>query len=168
MARFACIVVALFPFLFVLSNSDGTGGTGGDCGVKCVYAVLRLYKKEVDFRMLAPKYITSRHGSSIGDLVDALQSSGLHVYPVKNLRMWHLRKSTLPIILHMRSERGAGPYDHFQLLLPSKDRSHLLYDPSSGLHKLDMMALLLRWQGVGIVVSQQPAEIKSLYPRATL
>lgn len=62
------------PTKSALSKPPKPRKAGPYCGVYCLYAVMKLYGQEVDFRqLLKPEYIGSRRGSSLAELKKAAQ-----------------------------------------------------------------------------------------------
>ncbi len=138
-----------------------------ECGVQCVFAVLNYYDRSSLLDNLILKHVTSPKGSSIEDLVIAIESHGLHAYPVKNLTRRNLLQSPYPIILHVRGQAGAAEFDHYQALFPGSESSGFaLYEPPDHIAPFAYANLAPRWRGWGIIVSPHPINVSEIYPRS--
>lgn len=91
------------------SESPGIKGRKSHrhCGLYCVYATIRLAGKKVDFtELVKPEYLGSRKGSSVLELMKAVEDYGLFVAPVGNLNTRVLRNYPHPVILHVKRTSG--------------------------------------------------------------
>jgi len=92
--------------------------SGPYCGLYCLYAVMKLSDRQVDFRELVkPEYIGSRRGSSLAELKKAAQDYGLHALPAGKVTSRVLRNCPHPVILHVKSESTSREYDHYELFM---------------------------------------------------
>lgn len=130
------------------------------CGLYCIYTVLKLAGEEIDFRRLAkPEYIGSRKGSSLAELKKAAEDFGLYVVPVSRLASRDLHRSDYPIILHVKSRIGSSQYDHYNLVLGTKDGQVRLLDPPYPVRLVPYSELAPRWAGNGLILSTEPIDL---------
>ncbi len=130
------------------------------CGLYCVFAVMRLYDREIDFAsLLRPEYISSTKGSTLEELQRAAVDRGLHVAPIGNLTTRALRSSPYPVILHVKTAGRTREYGHYELFLGTKDGKARLCDPPSPVRIVPFAELARRWQGTALVVSDTPIDM---------
>ena len=129
------------------------------CGLYCIYTVIKLSGKQVDFsRLVKPEYLGSRKGSSLGELKKAAEDNGLYAESVANLTTRELRHSPYPIILHVKSEANSKDYDHFELFLGNQDGKARLINPPE-LMTIPFHQLAPQWDGTGLIVSSEPIDL---------
>jgi len=131
------------------------------CGLYCVFAVMRLYDRDVDFAsLLSPEYISSTRGSTLEELQRAAVDRGLYVTPIGNLTTRALRSSPYPLILHVKTAGRAREYGHYELFLGTRDGKARLYDPPSPVRTVPFAELARRWQGTALVLSDAPIDMR--------
>ncbi len=106
--------------------------------------------------LLKPEYIGSIQGSSLAELKKAAEKYGLFAIPVARLSTKDLRKSSLPVIIHVKSSPTDRKYDHYELFLGSKQGQALIYDPPTPIESVEFWTLAPRWDGSGLLISNKP------------
>ena len=139
--------------------------TGPYCGAFCMYAALKHFGLDVSpVDLIDPRYITSRQGSTIRNLETMAQDFGLHTFTVRNACWTSLRRSELPVILHLKqgSRSQGGHYVLFGGL--SADRAWVL-DPPEAPRQIPMAELDVDWDGMAMFLSKDPIDGgEILYP----
>jgi len=147
------------------SESPGIKGRKSHrhCGLYCVYATIRLAGKKVDFtELVKPEYLGSRKGSSVLELMKAVEDYGLFVAPVGNLNTRVLRNYPHPVILHVKRTMSAQAYDHYELFLGTQDGQARLLDPPNPVRIVPFYELAPRWGGNGLLTSPEPIDLGSV------
>jgi len=140
---------------------------GSYCGIYCLYAVMKLFDTNIDPKeLLKPEYIGSRKGSSLAELKKAAEDNGLHAVPVRKLTSRELRQSPYPIILHVKSAADKKEYDHYELFLETKNGRARLYDPPEPVRLVPFWQLAPRWDGTGLIVSDRPIDLGTIFAPA--
>lgn len=100
------------------------------CGLFCIYTVMKMAGKEVDFRdLVKPEYLGSKKGSSLAELKKASNDYGLNAEPATRMTALVLEKSPYPVILHVKSSLESREYDHFELFLGTENGRAKIYNP---------------------------------------
>jgi len=90
--------------------------SGPYCGLYCVYGALHAIGKDVPFEtILRPRYISSRRGSSVEELQQAVIDAGAHAVALADLGAESLRAARHPMILHVATDGQLKQYDHWVL-----------------------------------------------------
>ena len=130
--------------------------SGPYCGMYCLYTVMRLADKEVDFRkLLKPEYIGSRKGSSLAELKKAAKDNGLYALPMGKLTSQVLRICPHPVILHVKPGTTSKIYDHYELFLGTNSGQARLFDPPEPIRLVPFRELAPLWDGNGLIVSAE-------------
>lgn len=125
------------------------------CGIFSLYAAARLEHRNVDLEALVDqRYVSSPHGSSIRDLVQAAAVCGLHARPVRNLKARDLRATGRPTILHVKRGPSSAKPDHFVLFCPTSGNGAAVVDMPRGVYPLTEYDLAGLWNGVGVLISE--------------
>lgn len=133
------------------------------CGLYCVYALLRVNGKEVDFRdLVKPEYLGAREGSSLAELRQAARDHGLYAEVVGNLTRKDLIESGHSIILHVKASAESKKYDHYKLFLEAEDGKAKILDPPGPTALIPFSELAPLWAGAGLVVSAEPLDTAAL------
>ncbi len=141
--------------------------SGSYCGIYCLYTTMKLADKEIDFRKLVkPEYIGSRKGSSLAELKKAAEDNGLYAVPIGKLSRRVLRNCPHNIILHVKSEIGAGRYDHYELFLGTENGKAKLFDPPNPPKLIAFAELAPRWDGNGLIVAAEPIDLAAIFAPA--
>jgi len=162
------------PFVQAAEPNDiSTGRTpqqkssGGYCGIYCLYAAMRFLGLEADSNeLIDPIYIGSVRGSSLAELKKAAESHGLYATPVARLSIKDLRQLSLPVIIHTKSSPTARTYDHYELFLGRSREKALIYDPPSPPESVEFWTLAPRWDGTGLLVSNNPIHFSAVFAPA--
>lgn len=169
---FVCILILTGPSLATNekkpptteSTSTNYETSGPYCGLSCLYIVMKMAYKEIDFQELVkPEYMGSRKGSSLAELKKAAEDNGLYAEPVKKLNGQILKRCTCPVILHVKSNDDMGGYDHYTLFLGEKDGQAILSDPPKAIELLPFNKLAPRWDGTGLIVSAETIDMDSIF-----
>lgn len=110
-----------------------------DCGPTCIKIVAKHYGKVINTQQLRDLSETTREGSSLMGLSDAVESVGFKSLGVK-LSLEKLKEAPLPCILHWNK-------NHFVVLYKIKKDSYYISDPAHGLITLTKKEFLKHWIG---------------------
>lgn len=139
------------------------------CGVLAVFGALRAQGVAVDYAdLIKPEYIGSALGSSLGELVHAVQDHGGHALPLSGLSAEVLRELDCPAILHVSGRESPGVYQHWLLFLGDDDGQAVISDIGGQVERSSYPELLARWDGAGLLVSAQPIDRRALGRGAAL
>jgi rhodanese-related sulfurtransferase len=140
---------------------------GSYCGIYCLYSVMRLYDVDVDPKeLLKPEYIGSHQGSSLAELKKAAEDHDLYAEPVEKLTSRELLESSYPVILHVKSDPEMKIYNHYELLLETKNGQARLYNPPEPVRLVPFYEFAPRWDGTGLVVSDTPIDLGIIFAPA--
>ncbi len=129
------------------------------CGLYCLYTIMRISGKDVDFRDLVnPEYISSSEGSTASELAKAAEDYGFHATALRGLTRRELVNSTHPMILHVKSSLKKGKYNHYELFLGMEEGKAKIYDPPKPVRLVPFSELIPRWGGNALVVSAAPID----------
>lgn len=135
----------------------------GYCGLYCLHAAMQLLGRPVEFaKLVSPRYLGSRRGSTIAKLSRAAEANGLHVKTMRNLSCNVLPVVDVPLLLHVRSKPTAAEYDHWILLLGAHAHQARIYDAGT-IETVSMQHLAGIWDGLGLFVSDRPVDLTSIY-----
>ncbi|MGD0766585.1 MAG: rhodanese-like domain-containing protein [Tepidisphaeraceae bacterium] len=127
------------------------------CGINCAYAALRVLGKNVRWLDLAKSdYISSPKGSSLGDLVKAIQDQGAYVTPMQGLSGATLAEIRWPMILNVKHDPDSLQYDHWVLAMSESGGWLRILDAPSEMQEIRPSRLAGRWNGVGLIVTDRP------------
>ncbi len=133
------------------------------CGLYCLYAAIRHQGRQIEFSsLLKSEYCAGRQGSSLAELAKAAEDLGIHTAVLRNLTGRELRRSPYPVILHVKPSVELDDYTHYELFLPTNSPLARLYDPPDPPESVPFSRLAPRWDGVGIVVSAAPVDIRPI------
>lgn len=110
-----------------------------DCGPTCIKIISKFYGKTIDTQQLRKLSETTRQGSSLLGLSDAVESMGFKTLGVK-LSYEKLLMAPLPCILHWNN-------NHYIVLYKIKNDIIYISDPSHGLAKFTKEKFLTLWIG---------------------
>jgi rhodanese-related sulfurtransferase len=146
-----------------LESTDGVPANSSDrqsgvyCGVYCFYAALIAHGKTGHLSdLLDVRYISSSRGSTLRDLKRAADDFGMHTLAMQGMTAGMLRQSPHPVILHVRTARRGSPYQHWILYLGTEGGQARIIDPPGAMESASFVDILSRWDGVGMVISDQP------------
>jgi len=134
------------------------------CGLYCLYSVMKMAGKDVNFPdLVRPEYIGSRKGSSLAELKKAAEDNGLYARPATRLSKSILRRLKLPVILHVKPEVGDKEYSHFELFLGANGSKATLFDPPETPRRVAFRDLMPRWDRTGLILSAEPIDLRSVF-----
>ncbi len=110
-----------------------------DCGPTCIKIIAKHYGKTINTQQLRMLSETTREGSSLLGLSDAVESMGFKSLGVK-LSYEKLLEAPLPCILHWNK-------DHYVVLYKIKNGVLYISDPGHGLATFTKEEFLKRWVG---------------------
>lgn len=165
-ARLATSTVVL-AVVFVVTAMGSHQGQAADsskqCGVLAVFGALRAQGVGVNYSdLLKPEYIGSSLGSSLGELVRAVQDHGGHALPLSGLSAEVLRKLECPAVLHVSGRESPGVFQHWLLFLGDDQGQAVISDVGGRVQLCSYSELLARWDGAGLLVSARPIEWRAL------
>ena len=141
-------------------NEPLADSSGPYCGIYAIYGAAKILKHDVGLQdLLKPQYISTRRGGSLADLKQAAQDVGLQATIVGNMALQDLKKSSLPVILHVKDPDTPADFEHFILCLAHDDQSAYVLDPPRPPATKPYAHLLPYWDGYGLVVSTQPIDL---------
>lgn len=145
-------VVAVEPF--------EVGDHSSICGLLALAAAANAIGMENSLaRCLDAEYISSEAGSSITDLKRAAESLGLHAHPFYRLSLEELRCARSPILLHVHRLGWASNEEHWITFLGLDEGEFRVFDSRVGIQRYRPAQLLSQWDGIGLLVSQQPVSL---------
>jgi rhodanese-related sulfurtransferase len=158
-ARLRCLQLLYLVFLAVQFFGDNTQSSvfGQDryCGIYAVYGAGRTLGAEISFSTLvSPRFVSSVQGSSIDDLVRAIDHVNLKCKVFSGLGYRSISGTSCPLILHVCSEQQFVAYNHWLLFLGISNGSACIADSDGGPRLVPIGELLARWDGVAIAVFQ--------------
>jgi len=152
-------IVALLAGLWSLFGVCPLPAARGDvtCGVTAVYAAAKSLGVEANYdRLIHEEFISSRSGSTLGDLVRAAESLGLNSTPLRHLSGASLLRMDVPLVLHVASYGQQDVYNHWVLFLGAENGMARLYDGGEQLDRFPLADLLARWDGVALAIHDSP------------
>lgn len=137
---------------------------GPNCGIYCAMAALKTIGLEAPYSdMATSKYVGSLKGSSMAELIRALEDHGAFTLPLKGLTPSGLIALETPCILHVRRDGTTDAHAHWVLFLGIEEGKAKLFNPPNGEELLSLDELLYLWDGQGIAVfPQKPTQATSL------
>jgi ATP-binding cassette subfamily B protein len=110
-----------------------------DCGPTCIKMIAKYYGKIINTQQLRTLSETTRAGSSLMGLSDAVESLGLKSLGVK-LTFEKLLEAPLPCIVHWNK-------NHFVVVYKIKKNTVYVSDPAHGLINYTKQEFITRWIG---------------------
>ncbi len=110
-----------------------------DCGPTCIKIIAKHYGKTINTQQLRTLSETTREGSSLLGLSDAVESMGFKSLGVK-LSLEKLEEAPLPCIVHWNK-------NHYVVLYKIKKDTIYISDPAHGLISYNRKEFLDRWIG---------------------
>jgi len=118
--------------------------------------------------LMRPEYIGSPAGSSLAELKRCAETYGLHAAPVAHLSTRDLRGLSCPVILHIKSAPTKKYYDHYELFIGTRQDQAFVYDPPTPVELVSFWTLAPRWDGSGLLVSDKPIHLSTVFAPARL
>ena len=110
-----------------------------DCGPTCIKIIAKYYGKAINTQQLRDLSETTREGSSLMGLSDAVEGMGFRSLGVK-VSYDQLLEATLPCIIHWNQ-------NHYVVLYKLKNDTAYVSDPAHGLLSLTKEEFLSHWIG---------------------
>jgi len=110
-----------------------------DCGPTCLKIISKYYGKNISIQELRDLSETTRQGSSILGISDALEKIGIRSLGAK-ISLNRLSEAPLPCILHWNK-------NHYVVLYEIKNNTYFISDPAYGLIKYTKDEFLKHWIG---------------------
>lgn len=110
-----------------------------DCGPTCIKIVAKYYGKSINTQQLRKLSETTREGSSLLGLSEAVESMGFRSVGVK-ISFDNLKEGTLPCIIHWNN-------NHYVVIYKIKRNKIFISDPAHGLIELTIKEFLIHWIG---------------------
>lgn len=136
-----------------LSPPQAKSEPGPYCGINSVYGATRIYHKNISYSSLIdPLFVGGSQGSNLGELVAAVESTGLSATPATGVTISDLRTLEYPSILLLSRHRDSVSFHHWVLVLHAgRDRIRVMESP--GLREdLSYAQLMAQWDGVALIV----------------
>ena len=127
-----------------------------NCGLFCLYAAFQWYADcpGAD-SLMRPDYLTAPNGSTMRDLVRAAEDHGYYAQSLRNLHISSLKRSPYPIICSVRKTLSRPAFDHYVIVLPTKNE-RVAYDVvNNKLLTLDELSKGY-WAGNGLLITRKP------------
>ena len=119
--------------------------------------------KDLPFEtLLRPRYMSSREGSSLKELRQAVIDASAYALSIEGLGAESLRTSLHPMILHLASDGQLNRYDHWVLFCGMQDGKARLLNAPNELEHVPLSYILARWDGTALVVSDDPIDFSSI------
>lgn len=115
-----------------------------DCGVYCLYNIIRHYGGSIDIDKLRDYTKTDSNGTNIYNIVLAAKQTGLiaEAYKCKSHDLFSLK---LPVIAHMKIDDRCY---HFVIIDKIKDDKIIIFDPIRGILKYSMKDFVKEWTNI--------------------
>lgn len=127
------------------------------CGMYAVYAALRILGNPVEFEELVhPEYIGVRNGSTITEVVRALNDHGVQASALKQMNVRELTQFGKPVILNVRAAQDSEFLLHYVLFLGVENGNALILDPPKSIERMSFAELTRRWEGVAVLTGVAP------------
>lgn len=145
-------------------SADFFSSSGPVCGIYALCTCMATEGLTGDCRSLvSTKYIGSVHGSTAQELAAAAKISGAHTAFFSRLTHRNLQYAQTPMILHVRSGHGNGPYNHWVAFLGYEGDLIRIRDGLSPVELLKPAELLAIWDGFAIAIAKQPISTAFLW-----
>jgi len=98
------------------------------------------------------------HYGTPKEIADALTEQGLHIRYFTSGKLADLHRATSPVLLPWKTDWSSRGSTHWVLLLEIRDHRATVIDPTISAHEpttVSTAELLARWNGVGMIVSQE-------------
>ena len=115
-----------------------------DCGVMCLYNIIKYYGGNISIDDLRKKLNTDKNGTSVYDIVKTSNDLGL-ISSAYECEINDLCSLNLPIIAHIKVE---GKFDHFVIIKKIVDDTILVFDPIRGYINYEMEVFEKEWSNI--------------------
>ena len=126
-----------------------------DCGICCLYNIIRYYKGNIDIEKLRTLTKTNENGTSIYNLVKVSNSLGFNskVYKTDYNSLLSLE---FPLIAYIK----INEYYHFVIIDDIDDENIFIFDPIRGYLKYTQETFLKEWQNIIITFEKKNEIVK--------
>lgn len=140
------------------------------CGIYAIYGAASVVNNTTDEfeRLIDKKYVSTRFGSKISDLMDAGSELGVIVSPLQGLGIASLRGAESPLILHVAGGEQLIEYDHWVLFLGIKNGKSHIFDSINASRHVPVSEVLARWDGVALAVSRDQDSVPNYSYKETV
>lgn len=114
-----------------------------DCGVTCLYNIIKYYNGNISMSKLRRLTKTNENGTNVYNIVNASNSLGLKAEAWK-CEFNDLSNVKLPIIVHIKLD---NKYDHFVILEKINNEKIIVQDPIRGKVVYDDISFKKEWTG---------------------
>ena len=114
-----------------------------DCGVTCLYNIIKYYNGNISMSKLRRLTKTNENGTNVYNIVNASNSLGLKAEAYK-CEFNDLSKIKLPIIAHIKLD---NKFDHFVILEKINNEKIIVQDPIRGKVVYDDISFKKEWTG---------------------
>jgi hypothetical protein len=123
------------------------------CGVNCLYILLRISGKDVDYSQLCDSSLTDTKYNSLAELAESAQGYDLRVQCYQ-LSPDQLRRSPMPLIAHLDQQSVKGQTrGHFILVLAtSTNRVTYVDGTTAQIKSVDWAKFQKEWSGSALVL----------------
>lgn len=139
------------------------------CGIYAVYGAASVVRNTTaEFEQLIDvKYVSTRYGSKISDLIEAGRELGVTVSPLQGLGIASLHGAQGPLILHVAAGDQLVEYNHWILFLGIENGQAHIVDSIDASRHVPISAVLARWDGVALAVTQDQDSVPDYSSRET-
>lgn len=146
--------IALLLLVARFLSIESSFASGPYCGVYAMYGAASSLGVTPNLSdLISAEFVSSRAGSTDGDLVHAAESLGLHATSLGGLGRKSLQIAQDPLILHVAPRGVNGSYVHWLLFTGvNADGNAVVYDGSGGAVECAIEDILARWDGRAVAV----------------
>ena len=126
-----------------------------DCGICCLYNIIRYYKGNIDIEKLRTLTKTNENGTSIYNLVKVSNSLGFNSKAYKT-DYNSLLSLEFPLIAYIK----INEYYHFVIIDDIDDENIFIFDPIRGYLKYTQETFLKEWQNIIITFEKKNEIVK--------
>jgi len=119
-----------------------------DCGVTCLYTLIKYYEGEVSLEKLRELSGTSKEGTTLLGLYQAANQIGLDAEGFE-AEIEHLKTLEHPAILHVIIE---GKLQHYVVVFGYENQKFLISDPAKGIEYITEEELAKVWQSKALLL----------------
>ena len=127
-----------------------------DCGVTCLYNIIKYYNGNISMSKLRRLTKTNENGTNVYNIVNASNSLGLKAEAYK-CEFNDLSNIKLPIIAHIKLD---NKFDHFVILEKINNEKIIVQDPIRGKVVYDDISFKKEWTGSIIIFDKMNNLVK--------
>lgn len=141
--------------------------TGPYCGLLSVYAAMKYEGMDVKFPgFVKSEYVGDSEGSTLAELEKCATDFGAHAVPISGIDWKFLETVGHPVVLHVKSAIRSSRADHYILFMRCVDGQARIIDAPGPAETISGEELMLRADGLGLVVSKEPINSNSVLHRS--